>query len=120
VAIATFSTQKELLQGVIGSMTKISPKTPMDVPIFGRQDVVKGYSKGKQSQLLLAMNHFNAIESERKGFVITSRSTALIDDDKDNIRIAHRDGYRTILYDPENSGSVNALCCCTEQNFLNR
>jgi hypothetical protein len=116
VAIATFSTQKELLQGVILPMTvEKNSQTPVHVPIFGRQDVVKGYSKGKQSQLLLAMKHFNDIESKKKGIVIiTPRSTTLIDDDEDNIRIAQRDGYRTILYDPDNSGNVNALRCCLE------
>lgn len=156
VAVATFSTQKDLIRRVlqkalaaaaadatttttrnpvpvteasITDSTAVASKssasitsntaTAMEIPVFGGDDWVRGHTKGKQSQLLLAMEHFNTQhdleqeeeEEEEDGnnngeqqddttTMITPTATLLIDDDAKNIHIAQKDGYWTILYGP--------------------
>ena len=171
VAVATFSTQKDLIQEVLqealgytrteqqkvpdtgpGDVNQDSPTandagdssnhlfTGPYIPVYGRDDVVEGSNKGKQSQLLLAMEAINRqtkitmadipvlVEGETAQLqqqedagehtnkdgekqlasttapaLITAASTLLVDDDRRNIQIAMEDGYRTILFRPDDA-----------------
>jgi hypothetical protein len=111
IAITTFSNQKELIQQVLQqSLMDYNHGNNYDtfstIPIFGGDDLVKGYSEGKQSQLFLAMQHYNDDQKEKKSqptettIIIAPSSTLLIDDDVDNIKVARNDGYQTLLYLP--------------------
>jgi hypothetical protein len=112
IAITTFSNQKELIRQVLGKSLMMDDSTNQDsktkkndsydystIPIFGGDDWVKGHSKGKQSQLLLAMQHYNARKNSQTE-EITPSNTLLIDDDANNIKVARKDGYQTLLYLP--------------------
>jgi hypothetical protein len=116
VAVATFSTQKDLVDGVIQRSISFTSRSSenIDIPIFGGHDRVRNHGDGKQSQLLLAMNYFNKqgmnySASKSASDRISPASTVLIDDDGRNIAIAKRDGYRTIHYDPSDSENENVL-----------
>ena len=104
VAVATFSTQVELLQEVMVDAIQ----TDIKIPIYGGDDTVAPHLKGKQSQLILARWYFD----KRGGGAVANiapRETVLIDDDGRNILIAQQDGYRTLHYNPERSQDENAL-----------
>ena len=157
VAVATFSTQKDLIQEVLQEALGYShapslaegggpggeegsdattntnnnhPFTGPYIPVYGREDKVDDHTRGKQSQLILAMEGFNrqnnasnnnnnnnnhpveAIqqkEGETEGAetpstpppMITPASTLLVDDDRTNVKIAQDDGYQTILFRPD-------------------
>jgi hypothetical protein len=58
---------------------------------------VENYNQGKQSQLLLSIDHFNQMHPQRRN-PVTPKTTLLVDDDTDNIRVAKADGYRTMVY----------------------
>lgn len=98
VAVVTFSTQTRMIAKVLEKA--IPHSRAKDIVIFGWDDQVKGYSKGKQSQLFLAMEHFNKQHSPSRGKVdpITPPDTVLIDDDPENIKVAIKDGYKTIQF----------------------
>ena len=100
VSVATFSTQTELISAVLGQT--IDHEQAKAIPVFGDNDRVDNYDQGKQSQLLLSMNHFNQMHAQRSN-PITPKTTLLVDDDADNIRVATADGYNTIQYTPGTS-----------------
>jgi hypothetical protein len=72
-----------------------------EIVVFGGDDYVKGYSEGKQSQLFLSMERFNKQPSRGRVASITPPVTVLIDDDPENIKVALKDGYRTIQFHPD-------------------
>ena len=134
IAIATFSEQTKLIQQVLqmvllergGGDTAAVEQMTTIIPVFGggaEEEIQQGYEKGKQSQLFLAMKHFNHERQKLKTLtkaddddeaiaiattsstntttaIITPSKTLLIDDDENNIQIAQQDGYQTILYRP--------------------
>lgn len=113
VAVATFSTQKDLVDDVLKRSIPFATRLSgdVDIPIFGGNDRVKNYRDGKQSQLLLAMDYFNKQRNDYSSGSPrqTPASTVLVDDDGRNIAVAQSDGYRTIHYDPSKSENENAL-----------
>ncbi|CAB9526078.1 expressed unknown protein [Seminavis robusta] len=115
VAITTFSNQKELIQKVLARSLKAYDREHAQtekeaaiyyIPVFGGDDWVKGHSKGKQSQLKLAMQYYNNQQQQKdkdkdnNKDPITPASTLLIDDDANNIKVARKDGYQAVLYMP--------------------
>jgi hypothetical protein len=98
VAVATFSTQTRMIAKVLEEA--IPHPRARDIVVFGWDDHVKGYSKGKQSQLFLAMEHFNKQQAPSRG-PITPPFTVLVDDDPENIKVAIKDGYKTIQFHPD-------------------
>lgn len=92
IAIVTFSSQESLISEV---MTMTFPKFHREIPVHGG---MKKPKKGKQTHMELATSDLER-RHERK---ISKESTVLIDDDERNIRIAHKNGYRAILFDPDN------------------
>jgi hypothetical protein len=74
-----------------------------EIVVFGWDDYVKGYSQGKQSQLFLAMEHFNKQQAPSRSRVapLTPSVTVLVDDDPENIRVANNDGFKTIQFHPD-------------------
>ena len=103
VAVATFSTQTEMIAKVLEEA--IPHSRAKDIVLFGGDDHVKGYSKGKQSQLFLAMDLYNKQQAPSRGRTapITPPRTVLIDDDPENINVAKRDGYKTIQFHPDSN-----------------
>jgi FMN phosphatase YigB (HAD superfamily) len=101
VAVATFSAQTRMIAKVLEDA--IPHSRSKDIVVFGWDDHVKGYSKGKQSQLFLAMDRFNIQQAPSRGRAtpITPRRTVLIDDDPENINVAIIDGYKTIQFHPD-------------------
>jgi hypothetical protein len=101
VAVVTFSTQTEMIAKVLEEA--IPHSRAKGVVVFGGDDHVKGYSKGKQSQLFLAMDRFNMQQAPSRGRAapITPPRTVLIDDDPENINVAIKDGYKTIQFYPD-------------------
>jgi hypothetical protein len=102
VAVATFSTQTTMIAKVLEEA--IPHSRAKEIVVFGGDDHVKGYSKGKQSQLFLASESFNKQQAPSRGRAapITPRFTVLVDDDPENIDVALKDGYKTIQFYPEN------------------
>ena len=116
VAIATFSTQTDLLRTVVEqSLRKYdadhASSTVEIIPVYGGNDRVAPYWHGKQSQLMLARQYFDALEQTNgdKPRTMSPHEIVLIDDDDQNIAIAHADGYRTIWYDTKHSEADDAL-----------
>jgi 6-phosphogluconolactonase/glucosamine-6-phosphate isomerase/deaminase len=107
VAVATFSTQTGMIERVMKEAIPHPRST--EIHVFGGDDYVEGYSKGKQSQLLLAMNSFNDQEqvksNGRAREPIIPSATILIDDDTDNIEVALEDGYKTFAFLPDTPSS---------------
>jgi hypothetical protein len=101
VAVATFSTQTRMIAKVLEEA--IPHSRAKEIVVFGGDDHVKGYSKGKQSQLLLAREHLNKQQAPSRGRAapITPRFTVLVDDDPENIDVALKDGYKTIQFYPD-------------------
>ena len=88
-AIVTFSTQIDLIGNVTG---QIFPG--QHIPVHGWYTA----NDGKQAHLAKAINDINAANGNKN---ISNDTTILIDDDKRNIKIARKDGYLTVRYDPE-------------------
>jgi hypothetical protein len=97
ISVATFSTQTRLISQVL-ELT-IGRQEAKAIPVFGDRDRVDHFDQGKQSQLLLSMNHYNQMHNQRSN-PITPATTLLVDDDADNIRVARADGFNTMLYQP--------------------
>jgi len=98
--VATFSGQTDLIRSVLEQ--SIPHAKIGTVAVFGSEAYVENHSKGKRSQLWMAVNHFGQLNPSP----IHRSRTLLIDDDPRNIRIAREDGYRTILYDPSEEKSL--------------
>jgi FMN phosphatase YigB (HAD superfamily) len=107
VAVVTFSTQTRMIAKVL--QEAIPHSRVEDIVVFGGNDFVKGYSDGKQSQLFLAMEHFNKLQAPSRGRVvpITPSVTVLVDDDPENIRVANNDGFKTIQFHPDNPKTLH-------------
>jgi hypothetical protein len=110
LAVATYSEQIYLIQKVLMKSLSLSKETMEEkFPIYGRQHYIRGLGKGKQSQLKHALDFYNnnnkeaATQRTTDNIRVTISSTVLIDDDPNNIRVAHRDGYYTVLYRPDQS-----------------
>lgn len=100
VAVATFSAQYDLLQSVLSARLGTAAA---DVPVFGGDIELEGYERGKQSQLISAIRFFNdKAGSGQQPF--DAATTVLVDDDLRNIKVARKDGYRTIPYIPDADG----------------
>ena len=97
----------------------------VNIPVYGGQDMMQNYEEGKQSQLIHAIQFFHSLGGRNgnndnmkdknhmklessKNQSLDLVHVVLIDDDYDNIRIAKKDGYRTIHYDPTND-NINSL-----------
>jgi hypothetical protein len=97
-AVTSFSQQIDLIREVItdGIIAKSKTKAPPTISIQGGTN----YSdpKGKKIQLEKAITEILELEGTRG---ITPRKTLLIDDDKNNIRLARRDGYQSLWFDPD-------------------
>ena len=123
VAIATFSTQIDLLRTVVQNSVRQSPQQQYHgdstssassrvIPVYGGNDRVAPYWHGKQSQLVLARQYFDNHRRQQKNgetALLSPYEVVLVDDDERNIAIAQKDGYRTIWYDPEHSDAEDAL-----------
>jgi len=155
VAVATFSTQKDLIRQVLqealgyptlsrgnsgeaatendGTTAESSKSAVPNIPVYGGDDSVEGHTRGKLSQLLLAIQGLNkeisdnhqtavataaaaggtpSVEKETDGQasetpivtqppLITKATTLLVDDDAKNCEIAEENGYRTLLFRPD-------------------
>jgi hypothetical protein len=101
VAVTTFSTQTRMIAKVLEEA--IPHSRAKEIVVFGGDDHVKGYSRGKQSQLFLALENFNKQQSPSRGRAtpITPPFTVLVDDDSENIDVALKDGYKTIQFYPD-------------------
>ena len=110
VAVTTFSRQTNLIAQVLEfSMLDYGETTePVQIPVFGGDNWVEDYTKGKQSQLYLALKHYNNKrhneDADSNPLIITPHATMLIDDDPENIRVAVKDGYHAILYPAKQMG----------------
>ena len=120
VAIATFSTQIDLLRSVVQNSLGSPPQSyagdsnssassNMVIPVYGGNDRVAPYWHGKQSQLVLARQYFDNLRKNGETALLSPSEIVLVDDDERNIAIAQKDGYRTIWYDPEHSDAEDAL-----------
>jgi hypothetical protein len=120
VAIATFSSQNDLLRDVLQGSLQTKRTTRggnYDIPVYGGNDRVAPQLHGKQNQLILAQNYFNEKKDDGEMDMLLSE-IVLVDDDERNIEIARWDKYRTILYDPENSEAGDALVLTKERRQL--
>lgn len=118
VSVATFSTQKELISKVLHlSVPTDARGQARTIPVFGGNDYLPEFENGKQSQLMLSIQHFAQqaegggdgelvregeadSEGESKAFLDPSQ-TLLVDDDVRNIQVARSDGYATLHYRPD-------------------
>ena len=108
VSVATFSTQKTLIGEVLNHALGVEQAAT--IPIWGGDDELKHYAQGKQSQLHLAIEYFNRRSTNKNAASTLQPSNAvLVDDDLDNIAIAHRDGYHTMPYIPGRSICLTKL-----------
>lgn len=111
VVIVTFSGQVDLIQNVLelvlassGSCTKAQAHDiiSQQVIIRGRDHSWKyegnGMKEGKQPYMASAAEE---LHHKHDGLEITRRSTLLIDDDPDNVRLALQDGTRAVWFNPD-------------------
>jgi hypothetical protein len=120
VTVATFSTQKELIKRVLQlSIPKDANGQARTIPVFGGNDYLPEFENGKQSQLILSIQHFARVgqgggEGESNGgeaehdndgdegrLSLGPSQTLLVDDDFRNIQVARSDGYATLHYRPD-------------------
>jgi hypothetical protein len=122
VTVATFSTQKELIKRVLQlSIPNDAHGQARTIPVFGGDDYLPEFENGKQSQLMLSIQHFahggqGGGEGESNGgeaagdnsntdgegkLSLGPSQTLLVDDDLRNIHVARSDGYATLHYRPD-------------------
>jgi hypothetical protein len=115
VSVATFSTQKELITKVLLLTVPDDARgQARKIPVFGGNDYVPEFESGKQSQLMLSIQHFaqeagggGGGEVESNGEADSSElsldpsHTLLVDDDARNIQVARSDGYATLHFQPD-------------------
>mmetsp|Transcript_15057 Transcript_15057/g.22656 ORF Transcript_15057/g.22656 Transcript_15057/m.22656 type:complete len:187 (+) Transcript_15057:226-786(+) len=98
IAIVTFSSQVELIREVMGNVFgNIVDK----IPIRGRDNSWsyegKGCKDGKQPHMASAAEFLKT----RNSIDITRKTSLLIDDDVNNVRIALDNGVRAVRFDPD-------------------
>jgi hypothetical protein len=118
VSVATFSTQKDLITKVLLlSIPNDARGQARTIPVFGGNDYVPEFESGKQSQLMLSIQHFSQQAGDGGGGEVESDGeaesngesklsldpshTLLVDDDVRNIQVARGDGYATLHYQPD-------------------
>lgn len=107
VTVATFSTQTDLILDVI--QKAIQHDRVDSIAVFGGDDTVAGYERGKQSQLYRSIQYANQAHEPAQNAdhpevpLTTILNTLLVDDDPANIEVAIADGYRTMQYVPGQS-----------------
>jgi hypothetical protein len=110
IAVASFSVQESLIQQVLQRTmpTVMATTTTARVPIRGGRNRSEPW--GKRDQLTLVLDDINKSMNETTAtattmtttnHVIDPTSTILIDDDKNNIRVAQKDGYLSLWLDPQ-------------------
>jgi hypothetical protein len=119
VSVATFSTQKDLIKKVLlRSIPSDARGQARKIPVFGGNDYVPEFESGKQSQLMLSIQHFAQEAGDGGGGEVDAEGeadnndgesklsldpshTLLVDDDVRNIQVARSDGYATLHYQPD-------------------
>lgn len=101
IGIVTFSPQTENIAHVL---EMVFPEFANEIVIRGRDHSFhyegNGMKQGKQPFMASACEELLAKSPEMN---ITKNTTLLIDDDRNNIRLALHDGVRSILLDPDRS-----------------
>ena len=101
VAVVTFSSQVRLIEKVL---ERLFPEFYDLIPIRGRDYSWRyegsGAKDGKQSYMASAVQE---LEARFPDVDISKKTTLLIDDDANNVRIALREGVRAIWLNPNNS-----------------
>ena len=101
IGIVTFSPQTKVIASV---MEMVFPDFGNEIVIRGRDHSFhyegNGMKQGKQPFMASACEE---LLTKNKHMNITKNTTLLIDDDVNNIRLALRDGVRSILLDPDRS-----------------
>jgi hypothetical protein len=95
IAVASFSVQEQLIRDVIRDA--IPPAR--DIVIRGGKNL--SGPQGKRDQLTQVLHDIHSGTSGDKS--ILPANTILIDDDKNNIRGAKKDGYKSLWFDPHNA-----------------
>jgi hypothetical protein len=93
VAVASFSAQEDLIRHVISETIP----TSQDMIVRGGRN--RSEPEGKKKQLAEALY---SIRQRSDATDLSPSNTILIDDDKNNIRMAKSDGYYSIWFDPDN------------------
>lgn len=103
-AVTSFSQQVDLIREVVmdGVVAQAKLKDhPTTISIQGGSN----YSDPKGKRLQLA-NAISEIKKQHRHSGIKAKKTLLIDDDKNNILLARRDGYQSLWLDPEHPINV--------------
>ena len=98
VAVVTFSPQVKTISRVL---EYVFPTIASSIPIRGhdRSWTCEGCCmEGKQPHMASAVEE---IYSFAPTLIITRKSTLLVDDDKNNVRVALKNGVRAIWFDPD-------------------
>jgi len=107
VTVATFSTQTDLILDVI--QKAIQHERVDSIAVFGGDDTIAGFERGKQSQLYHSIQYANQDYTTAQNSAhpqiaqTTILSTLLVDDDPTNIEVAIAAGYKTMQYIPGQS-----------------
>jgi len=96
VAVVTFSGQTRIISEVLKTTF---PNASVDIPVRGGYDDVNG----KQNHLALATEDIKKLTAKSTGTpaAISGATTVLIDDDGRNIRIAQKNGFHAVHFNPD-------------------
>lgn len=101
IAVVTFSPQTQHIAHVLEIHF---PEFAHEIVIRGRDNSFhyegNGMKHGKQPFMASAVEELHTKDSD---ISITKRTTLLVDDDSNNIRLALKDGVRGIVFDPDRS-----------------
>lgn len=104
VAVVTFSPQVPMIRAVLNALL---PDHAASIPIRGADRTWvyegRGSHDGKQPHMASAVEEILAAEP---GAAITRRSTLLVDDDANNIKVALSEGVRAIWLNPREEGRL--------------
>lgn len=97
ISVVTFSRQVSLIRKVLQQSMEGDNEFVKSMPIEGR--IPPHYNTvGKQPHITDVIKTF---EKTYPGLELSSSSVLLIDDDRNNIRLAEIQGYKSILFDPK-------------------
>jgi hypothetical protein len=96
IAVASFSVQEQIIRDVIRDA--IPPAR--DIVIRGGKNLSE--PRGKRDQLAQVLHDIHSGASGGDKSILPA-TTILIDDDKNNVRRAKEDGYRSLWFDPHNT-----------------